>query len=247
MTAAIPDDVLSAIRNAARTDWEGDLEMQRHVEQGEIEAWTALQSLSFGKAYARKDAILAEAADYLEAWEDRLHFVRDEIEAFEALETLEADDIPSEELAAMRARADAANDWYALRLDDVRQAMARWRYVRDTRARVAPARELLVRMEEILGSECYNANIQNYSAWGVWEGEGRSFRYPVTYLRGGSEEKRRSSGDDLTPEELLTGHYRFGANQVGVMRALMRMIEMLRDEYGLALPASGEQAGTRET
>jgi len=40
----------------------------------------------------------------------------------------------------------------------------------------------------IIGSECYIANIQNYSAWGVWEGEGRSFRYPVTYIRDGQEE-----------------------------------------------------------
>ena len=103
-------------------------------------------------------------------------------------------------------------------------------------------RDLLLRMEQILGAECYNAHIQNYSARGVWEGEGRSFRYPVTYVRQGGEEKRRSRTDDLTAEELITGHYRFGANELGVMRALVRIVEMLRDEYGLVLPRSDAAA-----
>ncbi|MGH6979480.1 MAG: hypothetical protein ACRED4_09345 [Brevundimonas sp.] len=231
---------MAAIRRAAKSDWPGDAEMQRHIEEAETEAWAALQVLNFGSASPIREAILKEATGYMETWEDRLHFVRDEIEAFEELATLEPDDIPAEEFAAMRSRAEAANDWYALQLDDVRRDIARWRYVRDTRARVTPMRELLVRMEEILGSECYNANIQNYSNWGVWEGEGRSFRYPVTYLRAGGEEKRRSRTSDLAPDELITGHYRFGANEVGVMRALVRVIEMLRDDYGLVLPKADE-------
>ena len=41
-------------------------------------------------------------------------------------------------------------------------------------------RNLLVRLESMLGNECYNANIQNYGPGGVREADGRSFRYPLT-------------------------------------------------------------------
>ena len=239
MTNTVPDDILSAIRRSARADWAGDLEMQRYIEQSEIAAWTELQALDFREAFEVQQSILKEAREYMETWEDRLRFVCDEIEAFEALTQLAPDDVSQDELLIMRNRAAAANDWYALQLDDVNRDIARCRYIRDTRLRVDPMRDLLVRMEQILGSECYNANIQNHSAWGVWEGEGRSFRYPVTYLRAGGEEKRRSPADDLASEELLTGHYRFGANELSVMRALVRVVEMLRDEFGLVLQNPG--------
>jgi hypothetical protein len=40
----------------------------------------------------------------------------------------------------------------------------------DTRKR------LLIELEEIVGSEFYNANIQNWSPGGVFKGAGRAFR-----------------------------------------------------------------------
>jgi hypothetical protein len=61
----------------------------------------------------------------------------------------------------------------------------------------------------------------------VWEGEGRSFRYPVTYVRDGKEEKRKARVDDLRPEALITGHYNFGANKRSIYRALVRIVDML--------------------
>ena len=50
-------------------------------------------------------------------------------------------------------------------------------------------REVLQFVSRVLtGNKCYNAKIQNYGAWDVWEGEGRSFRFPVTDIRDGQEE-----------------------------------------------------------
>ncbi|MEW2839098.1 hypothetical protein, partial [Vibrio sp. JC34] len=40
-------------------------------------------------------------------------------------------------------------------------------------------KELLIKLEKIIGSSCYNGNIQNWGANGEWLGEGRSFRYPI--------------------------------------------------------------------
>ena len=40
-------------------------------------------------------------------------------------------------------------------------------------------KNLLLTLETIIGSQCYNGNIQNYGPYGVWEGEGRGYRYPA--------------------------------------------------------------------
>lgn len=121
---------------------------------------------------------------------------------------------------------------------EAEEGVRHFRYVRDMRAKIAPIRDLLVRMENIIGDECYNDNIQNYSSWGVWEGEGRSFRYPVTVLRGDNAEKRKFRFDDLLAEELVTGHYKFGANELSIYRALIKIVDMLESDYGLKVPRS---------
>lgn len=59
------------------------------------------------------------------------------------------------------------------------------------------------------------------------------FRYPVTVLRSGETEKRGSRFDDWQPEELVTWHYKFGANELSIYRALAKVIDMLEAEYGL--------------
>jgi hypothetical protein len=42
--------------------------------------------------------------------------------------------------------------------------------------------KVLLQLENIIGNECYNANIQNWGPNGVFEGEGREFRYPITFI-----------------------------------------------------------------
>jgi hypothetical protein len=241
MTQDIPSEVLDGIRRAAKTDWPGDREMQQHVIDSETEAYHALQVLDFGEALPFKQAILDEASQYNETWEDRFNAVQGEVEAFAELAALSPDDVPADMLAGMKQRAAVEHDWYSAQLEEVQQGIEGYRYVQRTRAKVGPIRDILVRMESIIGSECYNANIQNYSAWGVWEGEGRSFRYPVTYIRDGQEEKRKARVDDLQPEALITGHYKFGANELSIYRALVRIVDMLEADYGLKIARAGEE------
>ncbi|MBZ9755261.1 hypothetical protein LB524_08180 [Mesorhizobium sp. ESP6-5] len=50
------------------------------------------------------------------------------------------------------------------------------------RKKLTKARKtLLIKFESIIGNECYNANIQNWGPGGVFQGEGREFRYPITF------------------------------------------------------------------
>lgn len=96
--------------------------------------------------------------------------------------------------------------------------------------------ELLARLEDIIGSECYNDNIQNWGPGGVYEGEGRDFRYPVTFIdTHGKKIKKRSAAIDLPAEIIRTGHYAFGANRLHIVMGLDRVISFLEREYDLKI------------
>lgn len=236
MADEIPPEILTEIKRVASTEWPGDGDMQQYMIDAETTAYRAFGDLDFGLALEHKAAILKQAHEYHQSWEDVVSFVSDEIAAFNTLAALAPEDVPADFVAEQKRKASADHDWFALQLDDVQRAIEGYRYVQRTRAMVGPIRDILVRMESIIGSECYNANIQNYSAWGVWEGEGRAFRYPVTYIRNGQEEKRKTRTDDLEPETLITGHYKFGANELSIHRALVRIVDMLKADYGLKIP-----------
>lgn len=231
----VPAEILAAIKAAAKEEWPGDRDMQEYHIRGETKAYCLIEELDFGPALEAKDQILAWADSYSDLWEDRAVFVQEEVEACAGLRD-RPEDVPAEIFDGLVRKAADEHDWYSSQLDEVNGGVQRFRYVRDTRAKIGPIRELLIRMESIIGDECYNDNIQNYNSWGVWEGEGRSFRYPVTVLRHGAAEKRRARFDDLQAEELVTGHYRFGANELSIFRALVKIIDMLEAEHGLKIP-----------
>ncbi len=236
MADEFPPQILAAIRRVAQEEWPGDEDMQQHMIDAETAAYRALEALDYRCAAEHRVAILKEAKAYHSTWEDIYEFVTREVDAFNTLATLSHDDVPTDFIAEHKKKAATDHDWYSVQLDSVVQAVEGYRYLQRTRARVGPIRDLLIKMETIISSECYNNYIQNYGAWGVWEGEGRSFRYPVTYLRDGKEEKRKALVNDLKPEELITGHYKFGANELSIHRALVRIVEMLQSDYGLNIP-----------
>ncbi|MBW6453783.1 MAG: hypothetical protein K0A92_08400 [Methyloprofundus sp.] len=91
-------------------------------------------------------------------------------------------------------------------------------------------RALLVRMESILGNECYNANIQNYGPGGAREAAGRNFRYPVMLRDAeGSKSKVRESPIPATATDdmVRSGYYAFGANQLDVMAAKEKVLQYI--------------------
>lgn len=239
-TSGIPAEVLSEIRKQAKEVWPDLREWQDDFIRDEIAGYRAFQSVDFGAASSARESITADALEYFASWDERLSHVTEEIEAFVEFHATAPDDIPSEVLTEMKHTAAVEDEWFVIQLENLKGAIDAFRYVRETRRKVEPIRELLFRMEAIIGDECYNGNIQNYSSWGEWEGEGRSFRYPVTFIRNGSEEKRRGRVADLEHEELVTGYYKFGANELSIYRALIRIIDMLEKDFDFRRPDSVE-------
>ncbi len=96
--------------------------------------------------------------------------------------------------------------------------------------------EVLARLEQIVGSNCYNGSIQNYGPGGSFEGAGRDFRYPLTVVDAdGTKRKKRSAAVDETPEAISTGYYSFGANRLQIIHALNEVLEYLERNANLKL------------
>lgn len=91
---------------------------------------------------------------------------------------------------------------------------------------------LLLELENIIGSECYNQNIQNWGPHGVFEGAGREFRYPITFIGPDGKKIKRKGVDNSIPIAVaITGYYAFGANQLQIIRALDRVVAELERKY----------------
>ncbi len=98
---------------------------------------------------------------------------------------------------------------------------------------------LLIELEKIVGFQCYNGNIQNYGAYGEWEGEGREFRYPITFTDDEGKPKKIRTYypfylDDLLKNDvLLSGSYKFGANSLAIMSGINQSLEFLSKRYDI--------------
>ena len=97
-------------------------------------------------------------------------------------------------------------------------------------------KNLLLELENIVGNECYNGSIQNWGPNGVFLGEGREFRYPVTFKDENQEKiKKRWPDFELPAEMVKTGYYAFGRNELHIVKALDRVLSHLEENYGLNL------------
>jgi hypothetical protein len=95
---------------------------------------------------------------------------------------------------------------------------------------------LLLQLENIIGNECYNQNIQNWGPNGVFEGEGREFRYPITFVGADGLKIKKKSVDTRLPTSVAkTGYYAFGANQLQIIRGLDKVVAYLEEKHKLSI------------
>lgn len=211
----VHESIIDEVRRAAKEAWPEDKEMQIYTVKEELDAYRSFLELDYSKVTQREKEYLIQKAeaDY-ERWEERLFFVQDELEAIADLKQLsikhESCELYNEWL--LEAQQEKEN-WFRGQLDFIQDKISTYEAIQRTRAEIDPLKYILIDIENIIGSECYNGNIQNYGSWGELESEGRAFRYPVKFFNGESEFKRRVVPRDIPSEQLISGYYPFGANE----------------------------------
>ena len=88
---------------------------------------------------------------------------------------------------------------------------------------------LLLEMEYLIGSSCNNKNTN--TAFG-------NYRFRPTFTNDDGEYKCDTMGQcsSFTPiSDIVSGKYKFGANQIAIFEALIKIIDLLESDYKLDL------------
>lgn len=234
----IPESVLEEIRARAKESWPDDKDMREYSVKEEIDGYRKYQSIDFsGVSENQKKQIIEAAKETYEGWDEIATEIEDEIEALKELLEYDPSNIPIESLEQWKKEAEEEIEGYFRgQLEAVEKKARQHESIKNTRKEIDPIKQLLIELEDIVGNECYNSNIQNYSSWGELESEGRSFRYPVKFFNGKEETKKWNVTKDIPSEELITGYYPFGANELSIYRALHKVLKHLERNYGFKLP-----------
>lgn len=230
----IPDEVLSEIVARAKNEWPDNKEMQKYCISEEKEGYAKLQSIDFGDLANLKDEFIESARKSFDAWNEVCDSVESELSAYRDLLAFSAEGLSQEVIDEWKTQAREEHEgYYAGQLEFLEKKVQKHASILATRQQIDPIKNLLIELEEIVGNECYNGNIQNYGSWGELESEGRQFRYPVKFYTGSGESKKWTVSSDVPSEELITGYYAFGANELNIYRALFKVVSHLRAKYGL--------------
>lgn len=234
----VPDTVIEEIKNAAKEAWPEDKEMQTYTVKEELDAYRNFVALDYSDVSdEEKELLIQEAKESSDSWEERFSLIQDELQAVIELKKLSNRNQESELFLQWLREAKTENEnYFGGQLDYVQSKVSSYEAIQRTRAEIDPLKNILIDIENIIGSECYNGNIQNYGSWGELESEGRSFRYPVKFYDGENEYKRKTVPRDIPAEQLISGYYPFGANELNIYRALHKVLKYLEAEHGLKLP-----------
>lgn len=236
----IPSEIIDKIKRDAEEDWPDDKQMQSDTVKEEICAYENFTKIDFSKiSETEKQFIFIAAKEIYPTWDEITSSVGEEIEALVSLKVYSSSIVTVEELQVLKVEAKSQNEnSFCDQLEHIEHKIGRIETARKTRKEIDPLKDLLIQLENIVGNECYNGNIQNYSSWGELDSEGRSFRYPVNFLKEASKYKRKHISKDIPSEELITGFYAFGANELSIYRALHKVVKYLENNYGLKLPTA---------
>jgi hypothetical protein len=230
----IPKEVLNDIVARAKENWPDNKEMQKFCISEETAGYERLQLIDFGDISNLKDEFIKSAMDVYDSWDDACSLVESELDAYYALQEFSVGGVEKSTIEEWKKEAKEAHDnYYTDQLEFLENKARKHASILATREQIDPIKNLLIELEKIVGSECYNGNIQNYGSWGELESVGRSFRYPVKFYTSSGESKKWTVSSDIPSEELITGYYAFGANELSIYRALFKVVSHLKEKYGL--------------
>jgi len=230
---AVPERIAFDI--LAQAEQESALyEEQAYFIEDEIEAYRKVCDYdATGIPSEVWEQIQADAMRECALYSCREEFISSQVRSYRYLHSFRVDDVPLAKVAQLISEAqNKYPDDYCAQQNYLDSGIR----VHRIRKVVDPIKPLLIELEEIIGNECYNDYIQNYGPWGAWEDQGRTFRYPVVLTDEDLQSQKRWQLTNAIPsEDLITGHYLFGANQLFIFNALVKVIRHIEKKYGISL------------
>lgn len=232
----IPEYVTTEIVERIKSEWPNDKILQKMLITNEEKAYTELQELDLGELNEIKDELIKSSKQILEKWTDTHKWVILQLDAIIKISNIQTNIIPKKILDEWKLQAkEKFEDNPSEQLKFIKNRIEKYESTLKTQNQLDSVKDLLIELEHIIGNECYNGSIQNYAYWGELESEGRQFRYPVKFYTENGETKRWTVSPNTPSEELITGHYSFGANELNIYRALFKVVMHLKEKYELKI------------
>lgn len=241
-----PDEILKKIHEYVCFCYDIDCGYSIHDQEREVRAEIEAYKKYIHLFDGIPDDVAREIQEYCNhdddsSWNDTLRSCETEIESYKSIINFhdsEIDEITARRLinaARTHVTSELSSSEYSFVFDTFERYLSEFKIIKNISREVEPFRDLLIEMEAIIASECYNGNIQNYSSWGIWESEGRFFRYPVTFSSPLLEKKEWHIPSRLSTDDLILGRYKFGANNLYIYKALIKVIKYVEEKYEISL------------
>ena len=251
----VPKDILENIRKVISDsyidedtgEYYDDIEdVEREIQDcidSEVHSYIKVMNIDFENFYMDKKEFIKEyegldacGFEDCKVWGYIYEDVKENLEDYKKFDEYEDYSIEHEVVAIFKSNIlEKLLDgyYYSSLYEALIDRIEEYNKVIEIRKEISPYKSLLIELEELVGNECYNKNIQNYSSWGEFAGEGRGFRYPVTLSSNHKSKKLKEIPDSTPGEELIAGYYAFGANELNIYRALFKVVKRLEEKYGL--------------
>lgn len=229
----IPKRVISKIKQRANEVFAGEAKYIDTEIELEKEAYIKFQNIDYSEiSLKEKNKILKHIKD-MDTWDEKVSYIEDELVSIKEIKELCEIYKNSHEFNNVKNKAERKyRGEFFYQKEYIIEEMKRIDFIKSAES----VKTILIDMEKIVGNSCYNDHIQNYSRWGEWESEGRMFRYPVSFYINGENYKRNIVDAKISSEDLMTGYYAFGANNLMIYKALYKILKYLEENHGLILP-----------
>lgn len=229
-------EVVDEIKRKAKEEYPADKEMQKYYVDEELDYYSKIIDMDFTGAESIKEAVMKTALEnakiLFNCWEDVFGYIEEEKEAFNYIKIYKHPLIPQSILDEMKKESIKFDSGCISEQKDELDRLTS-KYLHDIwiKDEVLPVKDLLIELESIIGNDCFNTHAQSGLA------RGRTIRYPITFPDGEDEVARSRKVDSTIDAELLMqGYYKFGANELNIFRALMKVISHLKNKCDLVLP-----------
>ena len=105
----------------------------------------------------------------------------------------------------------------------------------DDKLEISKARaDLILELEKLVGQCAYNPHSERRT----YDGEvirGKRFRYPSRFRTADSNSIQYLPKDQISPQVALSIHYKFGANELEIGKAIDAILKHLEDNHSLDL------------
>ncbi len=231
---SIPNSIAEQIRNLAMRSFSEDDccyedDVRRRINSEE-RFYREVMEMDFQCLSPQKQVIIDSFLKEFESWESTYIHLKDEINAYFDLQEILDQRLSKAERKEISALIER-EEWYLDKVWAAKKYIEELNNIKRTRRKVDPIQKLLIELETIVGCELYpEEKFQLLTT--AWEGGTRKARKPIIInTEEGKALEFLEVPSEISAESLISGRYSAGTHEIHIFKALVKIVDHLKDNY----------------